>query len=530
MEDIIVNIDSRYRDRTIYSNPSKFKMNFLSPYKNIISIKITSVEINNSVSYIDCSKNNNFLTLYFPNKLNDDTGIQFNLPNGLYQVITSVTNVLNILFENNINSSDKLINLNAEKYFYIFYLNSDLLIYFDFNDYLDESINDLLVIKEGWTSVYGIVLQISNYITNKYNEYINYFNNQENLIQQPLYNGLFNIKNDITLHVFDTRYDNNDRSDKIIASTFTSNSELSNNLSDLKDYIYSSYVSGYISGVNDINNFSTSISGNGILDNVCSTFSSLYSNVFENYTIKPNNSFDNYKYFLNNNSEPNKNELLQLYNIQAEIDSLRTIIQIKNDFSLYTFYCYYIENNIMKRGLLTDFLTDANSLYKFFPDFEIKFNTFDNIKNSYVNGDFDIKKLNYETLGYYLGYRNNFYSPITYNNTKVIEAEKFFNNAGEEYIFMKLNDWGYIDFFGEKMFAKFIMLPALGNPYLEDNLICKEYRFLQPVNISKLNIEIVDYLGNIVDFNGSDYSFTIEMKQIIHSDLKIYFDNKMLTN
>jgi hypothetical protein len=517
MEEIIINIDSRYRDTTLYNNPSKFKINFTTPYKNIVSIKVTSVEINNSISYIDSSKNNNFFTVHFPNKLNDDIGCKFELPRGLYQVITSITDTLNILFENIINSSDKLVNVSPERYFYIFYLNNNITIQFDFDDQL--------IISEGWSSVYGIYNQIKKYITTKYDEYHNYCDNNPSIVKQPLYYGQFSIDN-IILNVFDVRYTNNIRTDTILGSTFIN--DLEENLVDLKTLIYSSYVSTYNPLLNDINNFSASTDGTGILDNICNYFKTQYP--LDNYNIISNDNLDNYKYFLTNVPFDNKNELIQIYNMQVEIDSLRTIIEIKNDFTTYQYNCYYKNGGSITKGKITDFIINKHSLVKYIPDFEIDFNTFSTLQNSYSNGDFDIKRLNYETLGYYIGYRKSFYTSQPYNSDKVVEAEKFFNNAGEEYIFLKLNDWGYIDFFSQKLFAKFIMMPSLGNPYLEDNIICKEYKFIQPINISKLNIEMMDYLGNLVDFNGSDYSFTIEMKQIIHSDLKIYYDNKLLTN
>lgn len=561
MEDIIINIDSRYRDTTIYSNPSKFRMNFNTTYKNIISLKITSIEINNTISYIDEKKNNNFITLYFPNKLNDDTGYKLPLPTGLYQLITSVTNTLNIYIENDINSSEKLMSLSPEKYFYIFYLNDDIDISFDFPNSLK--------IYQGWTSVYGLVLQITNHITQQYNYYkslftsdpINYsspsllnkkseyYTTFTNLKNEPiyyssfsnLYNGVFNV-NDINLPVYDLRYPNYIRTDKIDGFTFFDNtldsaSNLDSNLINLKTNIYTSYISAYIYGLDNYENYNVTKNGSGILDIVCTINSSRFNYFNPNLNTASNtlrNNLNAYKYFLTNqkysSTRINKNELLQIYNIKVEIDSLRTKIQIKNEFSLYTFNSHYFDGSKYISSSLTRFLTDINSLQQIIPDFEIDFNTFPDSVNSYVNNQFDIKKLNYETVGYYLGYRKNFYTSSSYNTDKLVEAEKFYNNAGEEYIFIRINDYGYIDFFGQKLFAKVLMMPALGNPYLEDNIISKEYRFPQPINISKFDIEILDYLGNIVDFNGSDYSFTIEMKQVLHSDLKRYFDNKLLTN
>ena len=49
MEEIYVNIDSRYRDVMQFPNESKFKITLNSYYKNISKIKMTSIELPNLV-------------------------------------------------------------------------------------------------------------------------------------------------------------------------------------------------------------------------------------------------------------------------------------------------------------------------------------------------------------------------------------------------------------------------------------------------------------------------------------------------
>ena len=98
-------------------------------------------------------------------------------------------------------------------------------------------------------------------------------------------------------------------------------------------------------------------------------------------------------------------------------------------------------------------------------------------------------------------------------------APKFFDTTGHNYIFIKINDWGYIDFFGESLMAKILLTSGLGNPKLDD-FVNQGYRFRQPININKLDIELVDYLGNTLDLNGSNFSCTIQLTNIISSDQK----------
>lgn len=56
MEEIIINIDSKYRDNELYPYESKFKINFDKTYKNIISAKLSSIEINNHIDLINSKK------------------------------------------------------------------------------------------------------------------------------------------------------------------------------------------------------------------------------------------------------------------------------------------------------------------------------------------------------------------------------------------------------------------------------------------------------------------------------------------
>ena len=156
-------------------------------------------------------------------------------------------------------------------------------------------------------------------------------------------------------------------------------------------------------------------------------------------------------------------------------------------------------------------------------EFEIDFSTY-NLINHVKDGIVDIKKLNYPPVGYYLGFRPNMkkssdnfiYKGVVDGTERVIRGTKIFDTTGDDYVFLKINDWGYIDFFGQKMFAKILLTSNLGNPKIDD-YVNKEYRFRQPINISKLDVELVDYLGNTIELGGFDWSFTLELKQIINS-------------
>ena len=167
------------------------------------------------------------------------------------------------------------------------------------------------------------------------------------------------------------------------------------------------------------------------------------------------------------------------------------------------------------------------TLEKDVPPFDIDFNTSENLVNHVTDGLPNIKKIDYPSVGNYMGFRPNMnksnnkflLSSIADETDNVIRADKIFNTAGDNYIFIKVNDIGYIDFFNQQLFAKILLTSGLGNPKL-DAYVNQGYRYRQPININRLDLELVDYLGNTLDLNGFDWSCTFEFKQIISSDQK----------
>ena len=58
MEDTLISIDSKYRDFTKYPNESNFTFIFEKIYKNVISVKLTSLELTNTINYASSFKKN----------------------------------------------------------------------------------------------------------------------------------------------------------------------------------------------------------------------------------------------------------------------------------------------------------------------------------------------------------------------------------------------------------------------------------------------------------------------------------------
>jgi len=137
-----------------------------------------------------------------------------------------------------------------------------------------------------------------------------------------------------------------------------------------------------------------------------------------------------------------------------------------------------------------------------------------NYSPNFNNSGINIK--NYPSLGYYMGFRKN-----SYNCTMGVPiiAEEYSNFTTENYIFIKINDWGCIDHFNNRMFAKILLNSDIGEVLLNE-FNTKEYILKQPINIQTLNIELVDYLGNTISTGGKDYSFTLQLSQILNSNNK----------
>ncbi len=586
MEEILINVDSRYRDIIQYPNECKFRYNLEKCYKNIISVRMVSLELNNSINYVDSQKKNNFLKLHLPNKLNDPEGIIIQLEDGLLQLVGSIQNLVNSIFNSFVNTNGAL-QINsldgkpyAEKFFYVFYLNEDLIIDFDFNSIPDiqpSTLKEKLVINMGWYSLYGLVNIIKNYINNKYKERKDFIsNNIDQVTPIQLDNGNFSLGETI-IKVYDRRFrnlsDNKEptekdcvREDQITTKSFTS-SNLSTNLSELKKYIYSKYVS-------DLNDFIPKISGIGILDK-------LFAN---KYIIPPTyigaNGTNTYNsssiYYINNKPQEPTNDSSQIYNMLMQVDLTSLRVSFTNSFMINSSspntinYYYYNTNkdgtynsnswdiqnplnlvqtntilNLTSKSYLRNerFITinqffNQNfqpSLVKDIPEFQIDFNTYDELLNPIINGIIDIKRLQYPPLGYYLGFRPNISKPTdkfllkpSINGMQVkMTATKSFDTIGDNYLFLKVNDWGYFDFFNQKVFAKVLLTSGLGNPRLDD-YINKEYKFRQPINIQKFDIELIDYLGNTVDLNGFNFSFTLELRQLVNSDQKALIERQNL--
>ena len=126
-------------------------------------------------------------------------------------------------------------------------------------------------------------------------------------------------------------------------------------------------------------------------------------------------------------------------------------------------------------------------------------------------------------LGYNLGFRS-----LLYTNNIGLYAESILNTTDTNYLFLTLDkDWKVI--FQESplrsqltSFAKIIIdQPKFAVVYDNgQNTLTKEYHLKQPTNIVSIPVRLSDPYDQDIDLNGMDFSFTLEISEII--DFSLY--------
>lgn len=137
-------------------------------------------------------------------------------------------------------------------------------------------------------------------------------------------------------------------------------------------------------------------------------------------------------------------------------------------------------------------------------------------------GSFELDFTNttvYKSLGYHLGFRKDKYTVTS----TLIKPEAICDVHGENYCFLRVNDYGQFHlnpFNGTKALYKVVISLDRGIVSFIDSsdLVNKTHIFRQPVNLRRLEFELLDVFGNRIDNRGIDYSITVEMGQIYNKD------------
>lgn len=150
--------------------------------------------------------------------------------------------------------------------------------------------------------------------------------------------------------------------------------------------------------------------------------------------------------------------------------------------------------------------------------------TFTNNSNLYLN--FENTDVGYGSLGAHLGFTENTYY---YTGTQTYTAENVINLDAPKYYFLKINEIDNIqDYYVKNAFAKILKTSGDFDYSIEGygDYTTKAKVFRNPINLNRLEIQLVDYRDNIIDLNGAHLSFTLEVGYVYDKKLYEEISNK----
>lgn len=137
-----------------------------------------------------------------------------------------------------------------------------------------------------------------------------------------------------------------------------------------------------------------------------------------------------------------------------------------------------------------------------------------------------IPKLNsYDSLANILGFApTDEQGNVSLTGNNIYIAENMFNVYDNLYYLMRLNDIGKVYSKNIRYFAK--ILARMSKTFIDfegsHEYVSKSIVFDQPINLDYISVEIHDYLNNLVNLNGLEIDFSLEIKFINNKLLKQY--------
>jgi len=129
------------------------------------------------------------------------------------------------------------------------------------------------------------------------------------------------------------------------------------------------------------------------------------------------------------------------------------------------------------------------------------------------------------TFGWIIGFRM-----ANYVGLYEMESEGLFDAGGDRYIYLCINDFQYNNnpsnmvcfdksVLNEDVIAKIPMVNGKLSLVVNDNNspLSKIRLYNGPVNLSKLEVKIIDRFGSIIDLNNMDFSLTLELQILYES-------------
>jgi hypothetical protein len=248
------------------------------------------------------------------------------------------------------------------------------------------------------------------------------------------------------------------------------------------------------------------------------------NNIFEIvFTVPSNLENTTDEMYINSNMNTNTNDDTLKCGYVIEIPDGNYDSETLQDF-LNSTYFYQTSSSSEYFKTYLKYIKFSINPYNFKSTFELT-----NIPNT--NNDDDIKfSLKFSqginqnimnTFGWVIGFRMGNYINIY----ESITSEGLFDAGGDRYIYVCINDYQYNNnplnvvcfdksIFNEDVIAKIPMVNGKLSLIINDNnnSLSKIRKYNGPVNLSRLQIKIVDHFGSIIDLNNMDFSMTLELQ------------------
>jgi hypothetical protein len=139
-------------------------------------------------------------------------------------------------------------------------------------------------------------------------------------------------------------------------------------------------------------------------------------------------------------------------------------------------------------------------------------------------------------LGYNLGFRQQCYkvtqmSTVSALDIYSITSESCIDVVGETYMFLSVNELHTVEQKTSKNFiqclAKIIIREEKQCVIYDDGgtLLSNEIIFPSPIDLKNLNIQLLDPYGDIIDLCGMDFSFALEITEVLNTRLYEFYRN-----
>lgn len=129
-------------------------------------------------------------------------------------------------------------------------------------------------------------------------------------------------------------------------------------------------------------------------------------------------------------------------------------------------------------------------------------------------------------LGYYLGFSRQLHKATLIGGGKWrTVSDQCANFSGDHYLFLRVNDYTCVRHNTNTTLVTALAKIVLRDPknymtfddYASQHI--KEVVFAQPQNLSRLRIQVVDAYGDLVDLCSTNFSFSLEVLEILNSSL-----------